>query len=41
MDIIRHSTDLTPPGQRAGAWSRAIAETYFPLHLSFRDPECF
>ena len=41
MEIIRHSTDLTPPGQRAGAWSRAIAETYFPLHLSYRDPAGF
>ena len=41
MDIVRLSTEQTPPGQRAGAWSRAIAETYFPLQLSYRDPGGF
>lgn len=41
MDIVRHSTEQALPGQRAAQWSRAIAETYFPLQLSYRDPAAF
>ncbi|GHC20178.1 AraC family transcriptional regulator [Gemmobacter nanjingensis] len=41
MDIIAHSTALTAPAQRAVHWNRVIAETYFPLHLTYRDARSF
>lgn len=41
MDVTAHSTDQIRPGQRSAHWNRVIAETYFPLHLTFRDPADF
>lgn len=41
MQIIAHSTDQIVPANRSAHWSRVIAETYFPLHLSFRDAGAF
>lgn len=41
MEVTSHSTDLTPAAQRAAQWGRVIAETYFPLHLTFRDAAHF
>jgi len=41
ITVVRQSTDQVPPVQRAGHWSRAIAETYFPLQLTFRDSATF
>jgi AraC-like DNA-binding protein len=41
MDVTAHSTDQIVPGQRSAHWGRVIAETYFPLHLTFRDPASF
>ena len=41
MSISVHSTDLSPASDRAGHWTRVIAETYFPLQLTFRDAAQF
>lgn len=41
MDITAHSTDQILPSQRSTHWNRVIAETYFPLHLTFRDAAGF
>lgn len=41
MDVTAHSTDQIVPGQRSAHWGRVITETYFPLHLTFRDPAGF
>ena len=41
MTVTTHSTAATPASQRAGHWDRVIAETYFPLHLTFRDAATF
>lgn len=41
MDVTAHSTEHILPSQRAGHWNRVIAETYFPLQLSFRDAGAF
>ena len=41
MTLTQYSTDTVAAPQRAAAWSSAIAETYFPLHLNFRSPETF
>jgi AraC-like DNA-binding protein len=41
MEIAAHSTDQIVPGQRSAHWNRVIAETYFPLQLTFRDPSEF
>lgn len=41
MDVTAHSTDQIVPGQRSAHWGRVITETYFPLHLTFRDPASF
>lgn len=35
------TTGATAPNDRAGHWNRVIAEAYFPLHLSFRQPATF
>lgn len=35
------STANTPMRDRATQWNAAIADTYFPLHLHFRDPLSF
>jgi AraC-like DNA-binding protein len=41
MDFTAHSTSEIVPGQRSAHWIRVISETYFPLHLTFRDPAAF
>jgi AraC-like DNA-binding protein len=41
MTMTIHSTATTSPAQRAGHWDAVIAETYFPLHLTFRDAATF
>ena len=41
MHVTAHSTDQIAPSQRSAHWSKVIAETYFPLHLSFRDAAGF
>lgn len=41
MDVVRHSTDQTLPSLRSAHWNRVIAETYFQLHLTYRDPADF
>lgn len=41
MDIAAYSTAGSPAATRAVEWSRAIADTYFPLQLTFRDPARF
>ena len=41
MTLEQYSTDNAAAPHRAAAWSSIIAETYFPLHLSFRSPETF
>lgn len=40
MDI-EFSTRRMPPARRSADWRQAIAETYFPLDLAFRDPARF
>lgn len=35
------STDQIAPHQRAGAWTRAIGQTFFPLHLRYQAPKAF
>lgn len=41
MEVTAHSTDQIIPTQRSAHWNRVIAETYFPLHLTFRDTADF
>lgn len=41
MHVTAHSTDQIAPSQRSAHWSKVIAETYFPLHLRFRDAAGF
>lgn len=41
MQITAHSTDKLPLADRAGHWTSVIAETYFPLQLTFRDAGTF
>lgn len=41
MDVISHSTAQIPPARRAAHWNCVIAETYFPLQLTFREPAGF
>lgn len=41
MTVTTHSTATTAPAQRAGHWNTVIAETYFPLQLTFRDAATF
>jgi AraC-like DNA-binding protein len=39
--IAAFSTSTLPPPERASAWTRTICRSYFPLDLSYRDPERF
>ena len=41
MSVMAHSTSLLPPAVRAGHWNAVIAETYFPLHLTYRNSATF
>lgn len=41
MEIAVYSTASTAAAQRAAEWSRVIADTYFPLQLTYRDPGGF
>ena len=41
MELTAHSTAQIAPAQRSAHWNRVIAETYFPLHLTFRDAGSF
>lgn len=41
MEVMTHSTDRIAPPQRAAHWDRVISETYFPLHLTFREARDF
>lgn len=41
MVVETYSTAAIAPPQRAGHWSRIIADTYFPLTLGYRDPAHF
>ncbi|WP_415233965.1 helix-turn-helix domain-containing protein [Pseudorhodobacter sp.] len=41
MEVTAHSTDQIAPAQRSAHWDRVIAETYFPLQLTFRDQSTF
>ncbi|MFP4273717.1 MAG: helix-turn-helix domain-containing protein [Paracoccaceae bacterium] len=41
MTLTVHSTDQTAPAQRAAMWNAVIAETYFPLRLTFRCADRF
>lgn len=41
MELTAHSTSQIVPGQRSAHWVRVISETYFPLHLTFRDAATF
>lgn len=41
MTVTSHSTATTPPAQRAAQWNTVIAETYFPLQLTFQDAATF
>lgn len=41
MEVVAHSTAQILPNQRSAHWSRVIADTYFPLQLTFRDPSAF
>lgn len=36
-----YSTVATAPPERTAQWSTIIADTYFPLHLTYRDPDTF
>ncbi|MEQ6249524.1 AraC family transcriptional regulator [Sulfitobacter sp. HNIBRBA3233] len=36
-----HTTAQTVGPKRAARWTEIIGQTYFPLHLDFRDPERF
>ncbi|WP_417255201.1 helix-turn-helix domain-containing protein [Celeribacter sp.] len=41
MESTAYSTDRIKPEARVCYWNRAIADTYFPLRLAFRDPATF
>lgn len=41
MGLERYSTTALETPDRAAQWSSIIADTYFPLHLRFRDPARF
>lgn len=41
MRTTVQSTESTAPPERSSQWNRVIAEAYFPLHLSFRQPANF
>ncbi|WP_415183247.1 helix-turn-helix domain-containing protein [Phaeovulum sp.] len=41
MQIITHSTAQITPAQRSEHWGQVIAETYFPLQLTFRNQSTF
>lgn len=41
MQVSEHRTEHLPPRERANHWSAVIAETYFPLQLTFRDAASF
>ncbi len=41
MNVMIHSTTLLPPAARAGQWNAVIAETYFPLQLTYRNAATF
>ncbi|WP_199261028.1 AraC-like ligand-binding domain-containing protein [Paracoccus binzhouensis] len=41
MVLESYSTAATAPPERAAHWSAIIADTYFPLQLSYRDPATF
>ncbi len=41
MEVVAHSTEQIMPNQRSAHWNRVIAETYFPLQLTFRDAATF
>lgn len=41
MALESYSTTALESPDRAAQWSSIIAETYFPLHLRFRDPARF
>ncbi|HRO14122.1 MAG TPA: hypothetical protein PLL33_03595 [Paracoccus sp. (in: a-proteobacteria)] len=36
-----YSTESLLPSDRAAGWTTVISDTYFPLHLRFRDPDRF
>lgn len=39
--LVSHATDPVPAPERADYWNSVIAEAYFPLRLTFRDPARF
>ena len=41
MTLESYSTAAAAPPERAAHWSAIIADTYFPLQLSYRDPATF
>lgn len=41
VEEVTHSTDGTEPPARSRHWNGVIADTYFPLHLTFRDAWAF
>lgn len=41
MDVTAYSTAGSAPATRSAEWSRVIADTYFPLQLTFREPAGF
>ena len=41
MESTAYCTAGTNPAHRAAEWERVIADTYFPLHLTFRDADRF
>lgn len=41
MTVTTQSTAATPPALRARHWDSVIADTYFPLQLTFRDAATF
>ena len=41
MPAVTYSTRNVAPAQRAAHWNAVIEETYFPLHLTFRDAAAF
>lgn len=41
MEVTAHNTGQIVPSQRSAHWDRVIADTYFPLHLTYRDAAGF
>lgn len=39
--LVSHSTASLPAAERVGFWNHVIAETYFPLRLTYRDEARF